>query len=171
MTRRSLLLLALLLAWPAFCLAEPATMSRSDRFLEKPFSDAKVLGQLTTGQAVDIIKREGAWYQVKNAGKSGWVRMLSVRRTAAAAGASAGSLAQVATGRAGTGKIVSTTGVRGLGEESLQEAPFSESAIAAAERFRVSAADAGRFAGEAGLAPRRIPSLPEPVATSPGGTP
>jgi hypothetical protein len=150
------------LLWPCAALAEPATMSRADRLLEKPFSDARVLGSLTGGQALDVVRRDGAWYQVKAAGKLGWVRMLNVRRTAGAAVASSGSLAQVATGRAGTGQIVATTGVRGLGEETLRAAPFNEAAVAAAERYRVSAADAERTARAAGVAPRQVPALPVP---------
>ncbi|TLM66299.1 MAG: SH3 domain-containing protein [Deltaproteobacteria bacterium] len=160
-----------LLAWPAACLAEPATMSKADNLYDKPFADARVVGRLTAGQAVDIQKREGAWYQLKAGGKLGWARMLSVRRTAPAAAASAGSVAQVATGRAGTGRIVATTGVRGLGEEVLQEAAFSEAAVAAAERFRVDAADAERLARAQGLAPRQIPPLPVPAAGAGGGAP
>lgn len=160
-------LLVLLLAWPLACLAEPATMTRADNLYEKPFADARILGKLPAGQAIDIQKRDGAWYQLKAAGKTGWVRMLSVRRTAPAAAASAGSVTQVATGRAGTGKIVATTGVRGLGEENLKEAPFSEEAIAAAESFRVTPAEADRLARAEGLAPRRVPAL----ATTAGGAP
>lgn len=167
MNRIAPLALAALLLGPLACLAEPAKLSRADNLHEKPFADAKVLARLTAGQPLDIQKREGNWYQVKVAGKSGWVRMLSVRRTTAAATASAGSLTQVATGRAGTGKIVATTGVRGLGEETLQEATFSEEAIAAAERFRVKAADAEKSARAQGLAPRQIPPLP--AAPTAGG--
>jgi hypothetical protein len=160
--RKMLLILLGGLLWPGFSLAEPATMSKADRLLEKPFSDGKVLSSLSGGQVVDVVKRDGAWYQVKAAGKLGWVRMLSVRRTAGAAVVSSGSLAQVATGRAGTGQIVATTGVRGLAEETLREAPFSEAAIAAAERYRVSKADAERSAREAGLGSRQVPALPVP---------
>ncbi|MCM2264382.1 MAG: SH3-like domain-containing protein [Desulfuromonadales bacterium] len=165
------LTLAALLAWPLACLAEPARVSKADSLYEKPFADAKVLAKLAAGQQVDVQKREGSWYQVKAAGKTGWMRMLSVRRTAAAAAVSAGSLSQVATGRAGTGKIIATTGVRGLGEETLKPAAFSEEAIAAAERFRVSQAEAERLARDAGLSPRNVPPLPASVAAGPGEMP
>ena len=168
MTRPIMLFLLPLLAWPLLCLAEPAVMSKADSLYEKPFADAKVLGKFAAGQAVDVQKREGAWYQVKAAGKLGWMRMLSVRRTAPAAAASAGSLTQVATGRAGTGQIVATTGVRGLGEETLKEAPFSEAAVAAAEKYRVKPAEAEKLARAQGLAPRQVPPLPAPAA---GGAP
>lgn len=163
MTRTPVLIVLIMLTLPGLCLAEPAKMSKADTFYEKPFSDAKALAKLPLGLTVDIQKREGGWYQIKAVGKVGWVRMLSVRRTAPAAAVSAGSLSQVATGRAGSGQIVATTGVRGLGEETLKEAPFSEAAIAAAEEFRATPSDAERLAREAGLAPRSIPPLPVPA--------
>lgn len=147
-------------------------MSRADNLFEKPFTDARVIRRLEAGQEVDLLQREGAWYQLRAAGQQGWMRMLSVRSTSPAAVASSGSLTQVATGRAGTGQIVSTTGVRGLGEEKLKEAPFSEAAIAAAEHYRVTPAEAERLARAQGLAPRQVPALPAATAGAPeGGTP
>jgi hypothetical protein len=158
--------LVLLLAWPLLCAAEPAQISRNDNLRLKPFADAKVVAPLKSGQSVDIQKREGAWYLLKVGKLSGYAPMLSVRRTATAAGASAGSLAQTASGRAATGKVVATTGVRGLGEENLKEAAFSEAAIAAAEKYRVTAPAAAQFAQAGGLKSRNIPAL-----NAAGGTP
>ena len=158
--------LALLLAWPLVCAAEPAQISKNDNLRLKPFADAKVVAPLKSGQSVDIQKRQGAWYLLKVGKVSGWAPMLSVRRTATAASASAGSLAQTASGRASTGKVVATTGVRGLGEENLTEAAFSESAIAAAEQYRVTAQVAAQFAQAGGLKPRNVPTL-----NAAGGTP
>jgi uncharacterized protein YraI len=169
MIRKSLLVLAMLLAMPFAGAAETAQVGKSDSLREKPFADAKVVTKLTAGQKVDILKREGAWYQVKAAGKTGWVRMLSVRRTGQAAAVSAGSLSQVASGRAGTGKITATTGVRGLSEEELRQATFSEEAVAAAEKYRVSAAEADRFAREGGLSRRQVPDISPPAAPAKGG--
>jgi hypothetical protein len=147
-------------------------MSKPDNLYEKPFTDARIIGRLNGGQDVELIKREGSWYLLRASGQQGWVRMLSVRRTAPAATASADSLGQMATGRAGTGQIVTTTGVRGLGEETLKEAAFSETAIAAAERFRVKPAAAERLARAQGLAPRQIPALPASAAGArEGGAP
>jgi hypothetical protein len=154
------------LLWPGCCLAEPAVLLKADTLYERPFTDAKVVARLTARAAVDVQKRQGAWYLVIADRKSGWVRMLSVRRTPPPAVAGGDSLTRVATGRAGTGQIVSTTGVRGLAEERLREAPFSEAAVAAAERLRTDAASAGRAAQAAGLAPRPVPALP-----TPGGAP
>lgn len=158
--------LALLLAWPVVCAAEPAQISKNENLRAKPFADAKIVAPLKSGQSVDIQKREGAWYLLKIDKVSGWAPMLSVRRTATAATASAGSLAQTASGRASTGKVVATTGVRGLGEENLKEAAFSEAAIAAAEKYRVTVKEAGKFATAGGLKPRQVPAL-----NIAGGTP
>lgn len=164
--KMSWLSLALLLAWPLACAAEPAQISKNDSLRDKPFTNAKVIAPLKSGQSVDIQKREGAWYLLKVGKLSGWAPMLSVRRTATAADASAGSLAQTASGRAATGKVVATTGVRGLGEENLKEAAFSESAIATAEQYRVAAQEAVKFATAGGLKPRNVPAL-----NAAGGTP
>lgn len=164
MIRKGMLVLAMLAAFAVAAFAEPAQMTRGDSLREKPFTDSKILAALTTGQKVDILKREGAWYQITVGTRTGWVRMLSVRRTGAAAAASAKSISEVATGRAGTGKIVATTGVRGLSEEALRDAVFSEEAVAAAERYRVSQAEGEKFAGEAGLRKREVPELPVPTA-------
>lgn len=149
----------LLLLLPLICAAEPGQVGRNDSLREKPFTDAKAVATLKAGQKVEILKRQGAWYQVTAAGKTGWTPMLSVRRTAAAAAVSAGSLAQTASGRAATGKVVATTGVRGLNEENLEEATFSEAAVAALEKYRVTPQAADSFARDAGLAPREVPSL------------
>lgn len=154
----SLLLLSLSLS-ASLAAAEPAQTTKADSLREKPFVDAKVILPLKTGQTVDIKKREGAWYSVNVSGKTGWVPMLSIRRTGQAATVSAGSLAQTASGRTSTGNVVATTGVRGLNEEELSEATFSEEAVAAAEKLRVSPEEGKSFARDGGLAPRPVPAL------------
>lgn len=165
--KRRWLSLALLLAWPLACAAEPAQISRNDTLRSKPFTNATIVAPLKSGQSVDIQRREGAWYLLKVDKLSGWAPMLSVRRTATAATVSAGSLAQTASGRAASGKVVATTGVRGLGEESLKEAAFSEAAIAAAEAYRAIPPDIAKFAKAGGLKPRPVP----PLNVDAGGTP
>jgi len=139
--------------------AESALMIKADKLRAKPYTDATLVVTLTAKQKVDIIARSGAWYQVSVAGKKGWVNMLSVRKTTAAATASAGSLSTVAAGRSGTGSIVATTGVRGLNEEKLSHAVYSETAVTASEKFRVSADEATQFALAGGLKVRKVPVL------------
>ena len=52
---------------------------------------------------------------------------------------------------AGTGKVVSTTGIRGLSAEELQSAQFNETEIQKMESLAASTADAQRFAASGGL--------------------
>lgn len=143
--------------------ADTGTLTRAETLRSKPFADATVVVQAKSGSKVDIVTRNGGWYQVKTGGKTGWVRMLSVRRTAAATGSSATGLANVASGRTGTGKVTTTTGVRGLDTEELTTATFNETQIAKAETFRVSRKDADAFAKQGKLTPREAGPLPAPA--------
>jgi uncharacterized protein YgiM (DUF1202 family) len=164
MKLRQMLLTATLLLLAASAWAtEAGQMSRADSLREKPFADGKVLSKLTVGQKVEIVKREGAWYQVKAADRLGWVNMLSVRKTAAAAVASGSSINQMATGRTGTGTVVATSGVRGLNEENLRQATFQEEPVAYVEKFRSADGQAQKFASAAGLKPRAVPVLTRPT--------
>lgn len=143
--------------------AETGTLTRAETLRIKPFADAKAVVQAKAGAKVDIVTRNGGWYQVKSAGKTGWVRMLSVRRSAATSGSSIAGLAGVASGRTGTGTVTTTTGVRGLDTEELKAATFDEAQVARAESYRVSRKDAEAYAKLAKLTTRNAAPLPAPV--------
>jgi uncharacterized protein YgiM (DUF1202 family) len=164
--RRSWLVLALALL-PAGALAQEAGIALKDDTLRaEPYADARTAGTVKKGDTVSILKRTSGWYQVKSGRNQGWLRMLSVRRGQAAKGsaaAEAGGVAALSTGRAGTGQVVSTTGVRGLSEEELKAASFDEAQVRKAESHAVSAADAGAFAAKAGLKARRFDYLAGPA--------
>lgn len=147
--------------------AEPAQISKNDNLRIKPFIDAKVVLALKKGQAIDIQKRQGSWYFITAGKTTGWAPMLSVHRTAPAATATKGSVATVATGRSSTGSIVNTTGIRGLNEENLVAATFSEEAAAAMDKNHVTIAEAEAFMAAGALKPQTVPSLVIP--TSAGG--
>jgi uncharacterized protein YgiM (DUF1202 family) len=152
-----------LLVVPLLSFAEPAKVIKNDKLRAKPFTDAMVVQTLQAGQAVDIQQRQGSWYFIKIAGKTGWAPMLSIRRSQQAAVASAGSLSQTATGRSSGSGIVSTTGVRGLNEEDLKTAAYSENAVASAEKHRVARDSAIAFSAAGALAAQKVP----PLSTSP----
>lgn len=159
----------LLVAPGALLAADPATLSRADSLRATPFADGKVVVPLASGARVDILKRQGGWYQVKSGTKTGWVRMLSVRRATVAAGSNIKGLANVASGRAGTGTVSTTTGVRGLDAQELATAEFSEEQVAKAETYRSNAATATAFAKAGKLVVRDVPPLPDPAAQKGGG--
>jgi hypothetical protein len=128
---------------------ESGTALKVDTLRAQPFADAKSSGALIKNEPLEIISKKGAWLQVKTKKSTGWVRLLSVKR-ASTGNALKGTVA-VATGRAGTGKVVSTTGIRGLSAEEIQAAQFNEAEMKKMESLAVSKAEAQKFASSGGL--------------------
>jgi len=160
-----LILSVLLFSAAAAHAGESATAIKTDTLRTAPYSDAKNIATLKSGSSVEIIKRQGGWYQIKSSQGSGWIRMLSLRKGAtskASAGSSASSLAGLASGRAGTGKVVSTTGIRGLNEEELKAAHFDEQEVSLAESYLTRRPEAQKFAAKARLKAIQMDYLPEP---------
>lgn len=158
---------------PGMALAQSqdtGTALKPDDIKSEPFKDAKTVGQIAKGEHVEILARQSGWLEVKAGGKRGWVRLLSVRRGQAAgpnAGKELGGVAGLATGRAGTGQVVSSTGVRGLSEADLKNAKFDEAQLQRAEAAAVPAADAKAFAVQGKLATQQVAFLPDPKAPDP----
>jgi hypothetical protein len=149
--------------------ADIGAMLKSDGLMKEPFRDAKVVGSLATGDKVEIQKTEGGWYQVKSPKGTGWVRMLSVRRGEARKGTvDVAGVLGLASGRAGTGRVVATTGIRGLSEEELKEAKFDEKELKKDESYGVSKAEAQKFALQGKLVSRKIDYLPAPAGEKGG---
>jgi len=144
--------------------AESGTALKNDNLRKEPYNDAKTSGKLVRGDKVDILSKQGAWLQVKTSKASGWVRLLSVKRAASTGNQAAGVLG-VASGRAGTGQVVATTGVRGLTEDELKQAQFSEPETKLLESYSASAADGAQYAKAGGLKSIKLGYLPKPVAT------
>ena len=160
----ALLVTFLLAAGSAFA-GEAGTALKADNLKVEPFRDAKTVGSLTAGDTVEILKKQGGWFQVKSAKGSGWVRMLSIRRGEPRKGS--GDVAGVlglASGRAGTGRVVATTGIRGLSEEELKAAKYNELELKKAESFAATQAEARKFAAEGKLVARKVGYLSAPEA-------
>ncbi|HEX5363369.1 MAG TPA: SH3 domain-containing protein [Gallionella sp.] len=156
------LTLAALLLSGALHAAESGTALKADEIKAEPFRDAKTVAKLATGDKVDILKKDGGWFQVSSAKGRGWVRMLSIRKGEAGKGSGAGGLLAMTSGRAGTGKVVSTTGIRGLNEEELKAAKFDEAELKRAESYATNKSAAAKFAAQGKLAARPFDYLPAP---------
>jgi hypothetical protein len=141
--------------------AETGSAIKADVIKAEPFRDAKTVGPLAAGARVSIVKREGAWLMISSP-KKGWVKMLSIRRGTGTTfpGVKPSGVAALASGRAGTGKVVSSTGVRGLNEEELKNAKFDEKELKLAESYAVNKKEAEQFAAKARLKARRVNYLP-----------
>ena len=148
---------------------EPGVAIKQDDIKAEPFKDAKSVGAVKKGETVTILDKRSGWLQIKAAEGSGWVRILSVRKGTAGGGGAASEIAGVAgvaTGRSGTGQVVSTTGVRGLGEEDLKSAKFNEEELKKAEAAGINADEAKQFAAQGDLTARQVGWLPVPKTNS-----
>lgn len=151
-----------LLLQSAAMAAESGTALKADAIRAEPFGDAKQVATLAKGDTVEILKKDGGWLQVKSAKGKGWVRMLSIRKGDAKKGSGeAEGLLALSSGRAGTGKVVATTGIRGLNEEELKAASFNAQELKLDESYAVSKADAQKFAKQGKLVARPFGYLPD----------
>lgn len=131
--------------------AELASAIKDDTLRAEPFADAKKISTIKRGERLEIIKKQGAWLQVKSSKKTGWLRLLAVKRSVPTTTGSSANIFKQASGRTGTGQIVSTTGIRGLSEEELKAATFNESEIKLLESYTLNAAEGKKFATAGGL--------------------
>ncbi len=151
MKKLKMLVTGFCLLAPLVAMAETGSALKNDTIRKEPFADAKSAGSLTRGESLEILKKQGAWLQVKTKKTSGWVRLLSVKRGTSTGGSQSAGVLAVASGRAGTGQVVSTTGVRGLSEDELKAAKFNETEISAMESYTTSAETARQFASQGQL--------------------
>ncbi|MFA5172185.1 MAG: SH3 domain-containing protein [Sulfuriferula sp.] len=166
--RRSLsaLLLSVSLLSGAAIAATQGVLIKSETVYAQPSSSAKRIASLSKGSSVNVITKQGGWLQVGVGASKGWVRMLSVRTSGAVAsnsGADFAGIAQMATGKRQPGKIVATAGVRGLSEEDLKSAHFSEQGMSELAGYKVSTSAAKNFAKQGRLVKQNIAYLPAPV--------
>lgn len=146
--------------------ATPATTLKATELKDRPFLDARTLQMLAPKTAVGILERQGGWLRVEVRGQSGWVRLLdvSVRETAGGAGTAeeVKAIAGLATGRAGTGNIVATSGIRGLSAEQLRAAAANPAELERLERYGIGRDEAAAYARRHKLEARQVPYLPAP---------
>ena len=136
------------------------TAVKPDAIRAEPFVDAREIGTLAKDDPVEIVAKEGGWLKIGSTKGNGWVRLLTIRRgKPGKAGYTVEGVLALASGRAGTGKVVATTGIRGLGEEDLKAARFNGAQVKRLESFGVTGTEARKFAAGGALKPRNIPYL------------
>jgi len=147
---------------------EMGTALKTDSMRAEPYADAKTTGNFARGDKLEILTKQGAWLKVKTTRTTGWVRLLSVKRGGLAKSNGAAGVLDLASGRTGTGQVVATTGVRGLGEEDLKAAKFNEAEIKTLEANTVSVEQGQQFASAASLKALKLPYLPKPGSAEGG---
>ncbi len=133
-----------------------AVMLKADALYAAPDVGANVLARLDKGARVRLLATQGGWRQVDSAGKTGWVRLLSI---SADVKSGVGLSDLEALGKTPQGKAVAVAGVRGLDEEMLKTAQYNAAEIQLLDAYAMSRADAEQFAQAAGLQARALPYL------------
>lgn len=131
--RTFLILLLAIFAAPAATAAptESGQVIRAADLMAQPFIDAAKVAPVTANQAVTIVERRGGWVQVQAAGKTGWLRALNVRLAPGTSDIARASNRGASVLRTGSSGRTITTGVKGLDEESIRNAPIDRAQLAA----------------------------------------
>lgn len=159
-------LLALFGLWTVGAMAaDSAQVVRATALQNAPYTDATRLNLLRAPARVEILQRQGGWYQVRvnDTGQEGWVRMASLRleQTAEAEEGSGWWASLFRTGRSSATWTTATTGIRGLSETDINNATQDYDELTMVESYAVNAADARAFATQLPLKARQVADLPE----------
>ncbi len=112
-----------LLPW-AVSAAQQATVRQPTPLLQTPAADARQLAELAGSERLDILQRQGGWYQVAPAQKpQGWVRLFAVQFEKGLYQPDNLPLQDIKQlVRPGHNQVTSTTGVRGLDKVAIEKA-------------------------------------------------
>lgn len=150
--------------------AESALTSRATDLQAQAQSDSAIVASLPENTRLEVLGRKGAWSQVKAAGgQSGWVRMMNLKPEAGAQQVPAttanplGALGSLLSAGRTSNTATVTTGVRGLGEEDLQNAQANPAELEKMQKQSVDKSVAQAFAQRNKLVPVKVDYLPEPV--------
>ncbi len=155
----------------AGAVAGPGYTVRPTELKAKPFTDAATLARLAQSAPVDVMERQASWMQIRAAGTTGWVKMLSIRfdqissvSRNAPTNSNLGVLFDIA--KTGSGGSVATTGAKGFMEESLRNPRPNPAALQQMHTLDTGTADAESFARTGKLARTSMTYL-----AAPGGQP
>jgi hypothetical protein len=149
---------AAVVSWSGLCHAQApqaGSMKADDTLRAEPLPSSAAVATATRNSRVEVLERRGFWMRIKSGGATGWVKMTGVA-TDAPAGAGAGSLSSLASGRSGSGNIVSASGTRGLSEAELRGARPDTEAVKQVKKMAVSSTDAAQFAADGRLQARKL---------------
>lgn len=158
---------SLLLLLSAFALADSASTVRETVVRSAPDNQSKQLTILPTGQSVDLKERQGGWYRIELAdARTGWLPLLSVRKTGATPKAekSSGLRSLLSSFRTGSSGVTVATGVRGLDAVDLKNSKPDMDELKRIANYVCSDDEARAYAAKAGLVSRKVAWLPEPDA-------
>jgi hypothetical protein len=156
---------ALLLALPALaCTAIAGDIGYATRDLNlqaEPRQNAAVVGKLAKNGKFERVGSQNFWTQISIGELRGWVPSFYLSWTEAPqtnTGKELVGAAGLATQRRG-GEVTAVIGIRGLDEEQLKAARYSEEELKRMESFLAPAPAAAAFAQEGSLSPKKMDYL------------
>jgi Bacterial SH3 domain len=130
--------------------------------LAAPSASAAATGSLKAGAAVTVLQRQGFWVRIQGSSATGWTKMSAVSLAGSTTGR---DVAALATGRTGSGNVVSASGGRGLDNgEDLATATPAPAAVTGLARYAATQAAAEAFARAGHLQSRTLAYPPAPAA-------
>ncbi len=173
----------LVLAWGT-CLsisvaAQEATQTNRATDLRAGPSDTSMLIQsLPEKTTVQVLKRDGAWNQVKVGTKTGYLRMMHVRggssvvvEQQSSGGGFMASMNRLLLGdreRSGQSKQAATVGIRGFSKEDVERAEFNPAEFEKLKRFQASSSQAQSLAAQGRLGFRSVAYLAQDAVEAAG---
>jgi hypothetical protein len=154
--RACLALLCCGLMLPALA-ADIGVVVRNTDLMDAPASSAGSKATLDTDTSVEVIKRQGGWYQVRTGENEGWVRMLHIRYVSQEQNRLGNELGTLSRFASADGNVA--TGVRGLSEDDAAAAGQGDGNLAAIQGFAAGREEARRFAELGGLKARKLKYL------------
>jgi len=134
--------------------AETAKLRAPVSLLAAPLASAARTGGAKAGAVAQILDRRGFWARVSVGGANGWVKLSALSLSGASSGR---EIAALASGRTGSGNVVSASGGRGLdnGPDLTKGVP-NPAAVAALSQLAVSQDEAERYARAGRLSTRSL---------------
>jgi hypothetical protein len=153
------LAVTLLIALPAA--AQQVTLERDSPLYAEPRLEAAQVTQLKQGASGEVIGKQGAWLNLKTAGGSGWLFSFNVRFQSqkAEGGDGGGSALGRVFGPRQNVNVTAAIGIRGLDEQDLKQASFSDSQMKLLDGYTASKQAAENGARASGLAPEKVEYL------------
>jgi len=141
--------------------AEPAVTVKQVELRQNPAADARGLASVPANTPVDLVKREGAWVQLKSGKVTGWAKLFDIRLPSGGGPAKGGDggIAQTLNLAAGNRGTSVTTGVRGLDEDMLRKAVPNPQEYSTLEGYAATREQARAFAAAGKLAARNVEPL------------
>lgn len=152
--------------------AESATTLRATELQAQAQADAATLATLPEKTRVDILRRLGAWNEVKTAsGQSGWVRMFSLKldgKGAAGTPANTDNSSNALKGLLSSGRTSNTgtvtTGVRGMTAEDIKNAQANPAELQKMQKNAVDKSTGQGYGQRNKLTPAKVDYLTPPMA-------